>query len=379
MPSMLRPVILPEELIGKRAPCDLFNARGMLLVNAGSLITLGVRRPFRPTRVFCVAAQASRISDVNPIVELARANSELATIAERVARGEGVFQGDLVSLARSIHEMWTIDADACLGYARLSTIGRPSICHAILVSLLVAELASAHRLDAERTRSVIGGALTMNAARFRLHDEWYASADNPSADQSAEIRSHPGESLLLLGCIGKFDRPWLDAVGSHHENMDGSGYPESLKGAEIALTARIVRVADVFAARLTGRRTRRPKHWIFQRTRGTQNIVQHVFGSDEKHLDPPLMTRLVGSLGRFPPGSMVRLNNGEMAVVARRFPGQLAMPREVLAIGDTHGNILRVPRLRPIRFRECAIRNYADEEAQRLPGYDWRQVWGYGA
>lgn len=378
MKALLRPVVLPPDLIGKRAPCDLFNALGVLLVKADSVIAFSIRSPYRPTRVFCPAGLAARISDVDPIARLGRIGKALADFGEHLVRGEPVAAGEVAGLSRAVYDLWTLDADACLGYARLCKSGRPSVCHVVHVSLLAAELAAAHRLEGERIASIVGGALTMNLAKLRLHDEMHDRAARPSPEQLAEIRSHPAESVSLLRHIGKFDKPWLDAVGSHHENIDGSGYPRALKKADIALSARIVRVADTFAARLTGRKTRRPLHWNIHRTRAAQDMVEHIFAGDRQYLDPPLMTQLVGALGRFPPGSLVRLSSGELAVVARRIPGQASSPREVLSIRDAAGHVLRTPRRRAIGHGAYQIRNYANDESQKLASYDWPQLWGYG-
>jgi len=375
---LLRPVVLPPNLIGTRAPCDLFNVQGVLLVSADSVIAFSIRNPFRLTRVFCNADQAALISDVNPIARLGQIGMNLAEIADRLARSQTVSLNELTTLSRTLYETWLQDADACLGYAHQCKSGRPSIRHAVFVSLLVAELATAHRLDNEQIVDFMGGALTMNIAKLRLHDEMYDCSAKPNPGQVTEIRSHPFESRRLLENTGKFEKSWLDAVGSHHENIDGSGYPQSLKGAKIALSARMLRVADIFAARLTGRKKRRPLYWNIRRTRSTQDIVQHVFCNDQRHLDPPLMNQLIGTLGRFPPGSLVRLNNLELAVVARRIPGELATPRETLSIRDNQGRILDPPRQRNIGHGEYEIRNYANEESQRLLSYDWQKIWGYG-
>ena len=50
-----------------------------------------------------------------------------------------------------------------------------------------------------------------------------------------------------------YDEEIAGWVYCHHENMDGSGYPRHLKGEEIPLEARIIRVCDVFAALTTDR------------------------------------------------------------------------------------------------------------------------------
>lgn len=55
-----------------------------------------------------------------------------------------------------------------------------------------------------------------------------------------EIRAHVGNSLFI--------RLAEEVVLSHHENLDGSGYPHGIKGDEIPISARIVGVADVYDA-----------------------------------------------------------------------------------------------------------------------------------
>ena len=71
----------------------------------------------------------------------------------------------------------------------------------------------------------------------------------------AEMQRHPRLSYEVLKPVARLG-PALDAVLYHHENWDGSGYPEGLRGEQIPLFARIVRVADTFDA-LTSTRSYR--------------------------------------------------------------------------------------------------------------------------
>ena len=59
------------------------------------------------------------------------------------------------------------------------------------------------------------------------------------------------------------DFPWdiLPLVRGHHERWDGKGYPDKIAGEQIALSARIVCVADVFDALTTDRPYRRAFTW----------------------------------------------------------------------------------------------------------------------
>ena len=378
--NFYRPVILPPDLIGRAAPCDIFSVRGTLILKAGSMISQRAYAPFQPQRIFCQTEQAHHLSTLDPIEELKRVSRILSSISERVTHGASVTSGELLALAHQVFEVWFLDADACLGYARLSQYGAPSVCHAIHSALLAAELADAHALQEDMIESLIGAALTMNIAKLALHDEMFNLERAPSAEMKREMRTHPIESALLLQRIGGLSEYWIDAVAQHHENIEGSGYPAGLKGNTISLPARILRIADTLAARLTGRKSRAPQHWNLHHARGDiHHFTTHVFGTDLPKLDSSLCHKLLRALNRFPPGSLVRLSNNELAVVTRRMPEHTMTPLAVYAVSDTRGTLLSEPCVRRIGARHCEIRGYAHDSLPKLINVDWQKAWGYGA
>lgn len=68
----------------------------------------------------------------------------------------------------------------------------------------------------------------------------------------AEVKNHPRIGYDMLRPVAHFG-PILDAVLYHHENYDGSGYPEGLRGEQIPLDARVIHVVDIFDALTTDR------------------------------------------------------------------------------------------------------------------------------
>lgn len=66
------------------------------------------------------------------------------------------------------------------------------------------------------------------------------------------MQEHPEMGAKIIRPIGAL-KDCLDPVLHHHEKLDGSGYPEGLKGDEISLSARIVAVSDIFDALYTKR------------------------------------------------------------------------------------------------------------------------------
>ncbi len=78
-----------------------------------------------------------------------------------------------------------------------------------------------------------------------------------SDQEKYDIRAHVKHGTSELGFIPeKYRKIFLEAATMHHENMDGSGYPEGIKGDAIPLIARIIRVVESFIALISRRNYR---------------------------------------------------------------------------------------------------------------------------
>ena len=79
------------------------------------------------------------------------------------------------------------------------------------------------------------------------------------------MRQHPVKGAKILEPLSGF-REVANVVLHHHENFDGSGYPDGLRGEEIPLEARIVSVVDAFHAIVSKRcySKGRPIHVAFE-------------------------------------------------------------------------------------------------------------------
>lgn len=121
------------------------------------------------------------------------------------------------------------------------------------LSRLVAE---AIGLDAEGVFLAGLGGFLHDLGKIGVPDAILRKAGPLSADELAVIKTHPTMGAELLG-----DHPLahavVDAVLSHHERPDGSGYPRGLHAEQVPLVARIVGVADAFDA-MTSTRSYRP-------------------------------------------------------------------------------------------------------------------------
>lgn len=90
-------------------------------------------------------------------------------------------------------------------------------------------------------------------------DVWNKTEPLDAADWD-QIRGHPEHAYHILKKI-EFPWPVAEIVLQHHENLDGSGYPQGLKGDEILLEARIMAVADALDAMTSDRVYRPAMEW----------------------------------------------------------------------------------------------------------------------
>jgi len=76
------------------------------------------------------------------------------------------------------------------------------------------------------------------------------SYGNLTRDERREIERHPAESERILQHIPMQEGygDLLTVIRQHHERMDGSGYPDGLKGDEILLQSRLMAIVDIYDA-----------------------------------------------------------------------------------------------------------------------------------
>jgi HD-GYP domain-containing protein (c-di-GMP phosphodiesterase class II) len=116
------------------------------------------------------------------------------------------------------------------------------------VNCCVLGLAFANYLgwSADKARNFGLGALIHDIGYARLPRELVAKEEAPTEDDLAKIQRHPIEGFRMLQSFAHI--PWeaLQMVLRHHENGDGSGYPEGLKLSAIPTWARIMRIIDSY-------------------------------------------------------------------------------------------------------------------------------------
>ena len=154
--------------------------------------------------------------------------------------------------------------------------------HVRRLELLSRRLAERAGLDARAAATIGWSAMLHDIGKIRVPERILLNPHPLNGDEWAVIHLHPmwseealadGEHLAVARQIAR----------SHHENWDGTGYPDGLYGDQIPLAARIVRITDAFDA-MTNRRP-------YQDPVSMEAALEELQATAGHHVDPGLVGR----------------------------------------------------------------------------------------
>lgn len=223
------------------------------------------------------------------------------------------FEPRLRTLAQHIQLLLTEDSNASqflLFNRAVSHFNGYSVLHSLLCTALAHSLAGVFALSDLERRSLICAALTMNCAMTSLQDELTVQKAVPTPYQRRMIDNHATAGRQMLIQAGVLDMLWLETVDKHHAALAG---PETLADwPQLDRMAKILQTVDRYTAAMSPRKSRAG--------RTARDSVRTVIVQAGSTKHDEVGTALVRILGLSPPGTYVKLANGETAVVMRRGP-----------------------------------------------------------
>jgi HD-GYP domain-containing protein (c-di-GMP phosphodiesterase class II) len=110
--------------------------------------------------------------------------------------------------------------------------------------------------------------------------------DRLTPDEWAIIQDHPVDGANLVSTMTKL-RDVVPAIRHHHENWDGTGYPDGIAGEQIPIASRVIRFADTIDAMTTERPYRAPLT--------EAQVRAEIIRCRETQFDPRITDRLLSS------------------------------------------------------------------------------------
>ncbi len=375
-------VILTRNLVkaGRPLLCPVYKADGTLLAQKGIVLTqeqvdildeypqiytLGraLAAAIAPTRLSGPQEHHEGYKWRSPFERLEELRNDLIRVLQDPLNPDNLGHIDLI--IRRLRVIVEEAPDAALATVTIDQQEHYAAQHALHVAILSQLSAQYLGWSEAQSHALLAAALTMNISLGLMQDDLQEQAGPLTPKQQRAIADHPRASRALLEAMGVRDKHWLDYVEMHHESVDGTGYPKGLWGEGIPVGASILHLADVYCAKVTGRRYRQPlippvaARTLFRK------------GEERSSNSIEILLKIVGL---YPPGCLVVLENDELAVVVKR--GNRLDAPHVRSILDPQGNRYQASILRNTNNRAFAVKHVFEPNVLKYDP-EFPKLWGY--
>lgn len=363
--------------VGSPLPFSVYDKNGRLLLRQGvtiafeqqieRLIEGGLFADMKSERTLGSVRSASANQEKTPVFD------EIGSLTLRLKTTFTSFFGAspeddgaerVTAMARKIHDACARDAEAAIAAIHLDSHNPYLLSHHVHSAVLCSLLGRRQGISDGELLPVMCAALTFDIGLVdMIHLE--KQREPLDSEQAAIVRRHSQKSVDILKRAGVNEEAWISAVLNHHERMDGSGYPQGLSGDHIPRGARMLGMIDSYLAMIKNRPFRGAKVPLM--------AVREIFNEKDAKFDPEICDVLVRELGMYPPGAIVRLVNGEVAVVKGR--GEKITQPQVFSVYDISGMPLMSPRQRDATLSENAIKEPVAHSECRAVELIIRRLW----
>lgn len=210
------------------------------------------------------------------------------------------------------------DKDVVLHLVNAKAGDENAYYHALNVTMLALVLGKEAQLDAEAMRALGLGSLLHDIGREKIPSKILLNKLPWTKAEQNFYQQHVAYGLDMAQQLPGVSAAALDVIAMHHELLDGSGYPGKRSGEQIGKLARIACIANAFDG-------------YCNRANPAESLtpaeaIAYMFKNEPGKYDPVLLQLFVRSMGIYPPGSVVQLNNGLIGLVMSVNPGRLLHP-----------------------------------------------------
>ena len=328
-----RPVSPGDIRLGEPLPYAVYDGSGMLLLKAGFVINTEKQRDVLIQNGSYVSLEEARAKASRPNLPVATVSDEhnafemFDLLKVRLKRTfdlykSGGLSDDFVQriegIALTVQEACTHDTDAALANLHLDYDSSYAVIHHLQAAMLCELIGKKLGVPEDSRMPLIKAGLTHDIGLLDIQDILDQQTAPLRMDQRERINRHTTDSECILTTLGVREKAWLDPVRHHHERLDGTGYPDALAGDAIKLPTRVLAIADIYSAMVRDR--------PYRKAMVSTEAMRKLMMEQGEKTDNRLISMMIKEIGVFPPGAIVKLVSGEVAVVKKR-TGNTACPQ----------------------------------------------------
>lgn len=262
------------------------------------------------------------------VIAASRSHPDLAALVEEV---ESVLESsgelDMPQVKRTIGYMVESiqrNPDAYIWLTRIKRYNAYTYNHSLSASVWATAFGRQVGLDTEALNNLAVGTLLMDVGLTRVPKEILGKSSRLTHDEWEIVKTHVSDGMDMLAGMPGVSAEIMQITATHHERLDGSGYPRGLRGAAVPLLGRMAGIVDFYTAITLPR--------PYMKAVSPSAALQLLYKQRGQYFDEALVNGFIQSLSTYPTGSLVELNSGEVGIVAAQNPGWLLRPRIILLL-----------------------------------------------
>lgn len=186
-------------------------------------------------------------------------------------------------------------------------VGDASVLHSLNVATLSMMVAQQFDIDPEALQMIGLAGLLLDIGERRIPRHILETRAHRSETEHVKYQLHPYLGVEMLRRFPGVPEEVLDVIRSHHERLDGSGYPEKLKGDQISLPTRIVSAVDHYDTLVNSR--------YAEEALSPAEALATMYKHQKQLFSTEVVVALIQTLGVYPPGTVVSLSDGSFGLV----------------------------------------------------------------
>ena len=232
--------------------------------------------------------------------------------------GEPIDITPLAAVAEEMVDTMFTHGDAMLCLARIRAKDAYLMEHSMNVAILLANFGRYLGLERNVLKELTLGGLLHDVGKIMTPDEVLNKPGKLTDEEFGVMRQHVVHSYDILSNTAGITPTMLEVAANHHERLDGTGYPQRLKGDQLSLYTRMSGIVDVYDAVTADR--------VYKQGMQPTQAFRVLLKGINQHFDAELVTKFIKCMGVYPVGTLVQLSNQRLAVVMQRNEQQPLKP-----------------------------------------------------
>jgi cyclic di-GMP phosphodiesterase len=248
---------------------------------------------------------------------LKRSRTAVMSLFEDARLGNAVKAEKMAPLVDKISQSVDIDPTIILNMSRIKKKDEYTYLHSVAVCALMINFARKLRIPEDQIHDIGMAGLLHDVGKTAISDNVLMKPGKLDAEEWTEVKTHPHRGAEILEKSKGVSDVVLDVCLGHHEKMDGTGYPGKVEADCLSLVTRMSSICDVYDAITSQRPYNEPLS-------ASQALAK--MGSWTGHFDKLIFRDFVNCLGILPVGTLVRLSEGDLAMVIGESPTDFSAP-----------------------------------------------------